>query len=169
MQALPRRAACAMPRPMPRAAPVTTATCSGSNLLVAHAHDSQQVDGRGRVVDAGDAAAGALRQADARAVDLARAGAALQLPHDLDHLRDAGGAERMALGEQAAARVDRHAAAEPRGAGAQQRHRLAVRRQAQRLVVQQLGDREGVVQLDHVDVASGRGRPARRPAVRRAR
>ena len=56
------------------------------------------------MVDAGDAAAGALRQADARAFDLAPLGPALKLPGDLDHLRDAGGTERMPLGEQAAAR-----------------------------------------------------------------
>lgn len=53
-----------------------------------------------------------LREADFCALDLASFGVALEPPGDLDQLGDAGGAERMALGEQAAARIDRHAAAE---------------------------------------------------------
>ncbi len=46
-------------------------------------------------------------------VHLARAGAALKLLGDLDHLREAGGADRMALAQQAARGADRDAAAEP--------------------------------------------------------
>ena len=103
---------CAMPRPIPRAPPVTTATWP-DNVFVADG-DSQDVDGRGRVVHARDAAAGALREPDPGVAHLPLAGAALELPRDLDDLRDARRAERMALGEQSAAGIDRHAPAEAR-------------------------------------------------------
>ena len=66
----------------------------------------EDVDGhRGGV--ALEPAAAVLGEGDAGALDLALAGLAAQLPGRLADLGDAGGADRVALGEQAAAGVDR--------------------------------------------------------------
>ena len=46
-----------------------------------------------------------MLQGDLGALDLALVGLAAQLPDELGALREAGGAERVALGEQAAGRV----------------------------------------------------------------
>ena len=94
------------------------------------------------------------------AVDLPRAGVAAQLLRELEALREAGRAQRMALGEQAAGRIGDVTAAvgvvavgdEPLGA--------ALRAQAQRLVADELVVREAVVQFDDVDLVgadAGRG------------
>ena len=72
----------------------------------------ENMDRAGAVIEAGNAAAGRVRQADLRAFHLARARFAAQLPHDLDHLRRARRAHRMALGEQPARRIDRNAPAD---------------------------------------------------------
>ena len=56
-----------------------------------------------------DHATGVGRHRQSGALDLARTGVAPELGGELDHLGDAGGAERVAPGHQAAARVDRHA------------------------------------------------------------
>ena len=52
-----------------------------------------------------------MLQRELRALDLALPGLAAQLPDQLGALRQAGGAERVALGEQAAGRVGDDAAA----------------------------------------------------------
>ena len=57
-----------------------------------------------------------VREGDAGALDLTRPALAPQLAHQLDHLAQGRGAERLALGEQATAGVDRQAAAERGGA-----------------------------------------------------
>ena len=72
----------------------------------------EDVDRTGAVVEAGDAAAGAMGEADARALDLARPAPAAQLADDLDDLRGPGGADRVAPGQQPARRVHRDAPAE---------------------------------------------------------
>ncbi|MNE91532.1 hypothetical protein D3C80_1891590 [compost metagenome] len=76
---------------MPRAAPVMAATCVAVKFRVLISN-SQNVDGRGSVIDAGDASTGALSQAQLRCTGLAAAGTPLQLPGQLDHLCDASGA-----------------------------------------------------------------------------
>ncbi|MNF73187.1 hypothetical protein D3C84_551820 [compost metagenome] len=63
----------------------------------------------------------------------------------------------MPLGQQAATGVHRYPPAEGGGAGLQQRHGFAMGRQAQGLVVEEFGDGEGVVQLDHADIARVHG------------
>ncbi|MNN20010.1 hypothetical protein D3C81_1332700 [compost metagenome] len=77
------------------------------------------------------------------------------MPDRLDHLRDAGGTQRVAFGEQTAGRVDHGAAAERGGAAAQKVMGFAALAQAERFVIDQLGDGEGVVQLDHVEIGRG--------------
>ena len=62
--------------------------------------------------DAGvGAAPDGVREADARVRHLTRAARAAELPDDLDRLAERRGAERLALREEAAARVDRAAGA----------------------------------------------------------
>ncbi len=75
-----------------------------------------------------------------------------QLAHDLDHLRRAGCAHRMALGEQPARRIDRNPPADAGRAAVEQRGALAARAEPERLVVDQLGDRERVVHFGDVDI-----------------
>ncbi len=103
-------------------------------------------------VDAGRAAAHRLDQPGAGALDLALAGLAAQLPDDLGDLREAGRAERVAAGEQAAGRVDRLGAADRRFARRGGARGAARVRQPERLDGDELADREGVVDLEHVDV-----------------
>src|SRR6266487_3799360 len=115
----------------------------------------QDVDGAGGRVGA-DPAAGVLGQRQPRAADLTVAAPPLQLPGELHHLGRTSGADRVAAGEQAAARVDRELAAQPRDPVAHQAPGLAGRAQADLLVEVQLGHRGGVVQLDDVQVLPAR-------------
>src|SRR5262249_58158349 len=64
----------------------------------------------------GRVAAEGMGETDLGTVDLARPGLAAKLGHDLDDLSGAGGADRMALGLQAARRVHGNLAAEARPA-----------------------------------------------------
>src|SRR4029453_9277804 len=66
--------------------------------------------------DGGGVAAQRVGEAGARAVDLARSRLAAKLGHDLGDLGGAGGADRMALGLEAAGDVDGDLAAEARPA-----------------------------------------------------
>jgi hypothetical protein len=75
----------------------------------------QYVYGRGRVINPSNSTAGALCDADTWGIGLALAGAALQLPHQLNHLCDTCGTQWVALGEQAATWVDWNAPANLRG------------------------------------------------------
>ena len=94
-------------------------------------------------------------------------GAAAQLLDQLGALRQAGGAQRMALAQQAARRVGDDLAAVGVVAVDDEFLGAADRAQAERLVAEQLVLREAVVQLDDVDVLAGRRRPLRRPAAPR--
>ena len=67
-----------------------------------------------------------MLQGDGGAVDLARVGLAAQLPGELGALGEAGGAERVALGDQAAGRVDHPLAAVGDGAGVDELAGLAL-------------------------------------------
>ena len=93
-----------------------------------------------------------MGEADLRAFDLSRACLAAEVPDDLDDVGDAGGAERVALGEQAAAGVDRDLAADLGRAFVDQLAGLALAAEAEVLVVQELGGGEAVVQLDLAEV-----------------
>ena len=120
-----------------------------------------------RLVDGHDgraAEAEVVLQADLRALDLALVGLAAQLPGELGALGQAGGAERMALGDQAAGRVHHPPAAVGRVLGIDELAALALLGQAERLVGDQLVGGEAVVQLDDVDVV----RPDARLLVRAA-
>src|SRR5438094_131030 len=102
-------------------------------------------DGRG-------VAAERVGEAPASALDLAGAGLAAELRHDLRHLRGARRPDRVALGLQAPGRIHRDLSAEPGQAllgGAPSGARLE---EAEPLRGDDLGDREAVVQLDHVHV-----------------
>lgn len=80
---------------------------------------------------------------------------AAQVPHQLRTLREAGGAEGVALGDQAARGVDEEAAAAGDVAAADQLVGLPRLAQAERVEGDQLVGREAVVELDDADV----GRP----------
>src|SRR5262245_65314289 len=107
-----------------------------------------------RLVDRNDrssAEADVVLQSDLGAVDLALVGLAAQLPGELRALGEPGGAERMALGDQASGRVDHRALAAVGGRlGLDQLVALALGREAERLVADQLVGRGAVVELDHV-------------------
>ena len=94
-----------------------------------------------------------MLERDLGAVDLAGVGVAAQLPGELGALREAGRPERVALGDQAAGRVDHRAvAAVGRRLGLDQLVALALGGEAERLVGDQLVGREAVVELAHVDL-----------------
>ena len=106
-----------------------------------------------------------MLQRDARAVDLALVGLAAQLPGQLAALGQAGGAERVALGDQAARRVDdRAVAAVGGGLRVDELVALALLGQAERLVGDQLVRAEAVVQLDDVDLVDADRRLLQRAA-----
>src|SRR5262245_31034149 len=87
--------------------------------------DSEDVHGASAVIEAGDAPAGDVGHADLGASDLARAGTALQLMSDLDHLRYSGRSDRMPARDQATGDVHRNLAADLERAVLEQLHRLA--------------------------------------------
>ena len=91
-------------------------------------------------------------RATVASVDLTLVGGAAQLPGELGALGEAGGAERVALGDQAAGGVDDPAAAVGGVVVVDELAALALAAQAERLVGQQLVGGEAVVQLDDVDV-----------------
>src|SRR5262245_26392303 len=102
-------------------------------------------------------AAQRVHQTGGGAVDLSWARLAAELRHDLADLRRAGGADRMALGLEATRGIDRDLAAEARPAPFRRETPGARLEEPQTLRGHDLGDREAVVQLDHVDV--GRSLP----------
>src|SRR4029077_19051571 len=71
---------------------------------------------------------------------------------DLEDARHAGGTERVPLREKTARHVHRDASAVRRLALVDHPPRLAVLAEPQVLVVEELGRREAVVQLDQVEV-----------------
>ena len=93
-----------------------------------------------------------MREPNLRALDLALAGSTLQLLGQLDDLRDACRAHRVALAEQAAGSVDRQAATEPGDAVGDQLAAVTLRAQAERLVGEDLARRRSVVQFDDREV-----------------
>src|SRR4051812_46481513 len=103
--------------------------------------------------DAGTAEAEVVLQRDLGALDLAGFGLAAQVPDQLGALREAGGAERVALREQAAGRVGDELAAVGVVAVPDELLGAAFLAQAERLVGEQLVGGEAVVELDDVDVA----------------
>src|SRR5580704_15979397 len=85
-----------------------------------------------------------VRQADLRALDLPVAGLAAQVRTHLEDVRDAGRAERVALGQQAAGHVDRDLTVAPRAAPVDPLPGAALWAQPQVVVVPQLGGGEAV-------------------------
>jgi hypothetical protein len=81
--------------------------------------------GRDRRDDGGAAEADVVLEGDLRALDLALVGLAAQLPVELGALREAGGAEGVALGDEAARGVDDPLAAVGDGAGVDELAALA--------------------------------------------
>ena len=92
-----------------------------------------------------------------RAFDLSLVGLAAKLPGELGALGEPGGAERMALGDQPAGRIDHRAGAAVGGRlGLDQPVALALSSEPERLVGDQLVRGEAVVELADVDLL-GRG------------
>src|SRR4029453_9220835 len=86
------------------------------------------------------------------AVDLTLVGRATQLPGQLGALSQPRRAERMALRNEPARRVDHPAPAVGGVAVVDELGRLALAAQPQRLVQQELVGREAVEQLDYLEV-----------------
>src|SRR5438445_3790994 len=106
-----------------------------------HAH-------HGRAADAD-----VVLQRDPRPLDLARTRRTAELPAELGALRQAGGSEGVALGDQPTRRVHhRTGAAVGGGLGLDQPVALALDAEPERLVGDQLVGAEAVVELDDVDV-----------------
>src|ERR1700722_9034964 len=77
------------------------------------------------------------------------------MPHDFADICDAGRAQRMSLGKQAARHVNRSLAAEPRmhpAAFVDELARLAVAAKTEVLVMHQFGSSETVMQFGQRDV-----------------
>src|SRR5262245_60132311 len=111
-----------------------------------------------------------VREADLRAFDLAGTGLAAEVEDHFCDVRDAGRAERVALRKKPARGVDhsvsrlrvglddegsyvlfelrRDIVAEPRGAAGNVLDGFAIAAEAEVLVVEELGGREAVVELD---------------------
>src|ERR1043165_5213539 len=94
------------------------------------------------------AAADRVCKAHTRTLDLADARLAAQLPHQLHHLTERRGAERLALRQETTRDVDRAAAPERRAAVGEDRSLLAPVTQTQLLPREQLACRVGVLALD---------------------
>ena len=107
-----------------------------------------------------------MREADARVLDLAPAGLAAQLRHQLVDLREAGGAGRVAARDQPAVGVERDAAAERGLLLLDELLRLALGAEAEQLVVLELLVGEGVVAERRGRRPRGRGRRRGRPPAR---
>src|SRR5215472_8492051 len=99
-------------------------------FLEARPSASQNVDDLSAEVSA-DPAAAVVRQTRTDSRYLARPAPTLELHRDLDHLSDAGGAERMASPDQPAAGVDGHPAAQPGSSIQHQALRLIFRAETQ--------------------------------------
>ena len=99
-----------------------------------------------------------MLERDLGVLDLALVGLAAQLPHELGALREAGGAERVALREQAARGVGDELAAVGVVAVPDELLGLALLAEAERLVGEELVGGEAVVQLDDVDVLGAEAR-----------
>src|SRR5689334_18495482 len=100
-----------------------------------------------------------VRQTDLRPFDLARTRGAAEVARDLEDARDTRRAERVALREKAARHVDGDAAAVRRFALVDHPSRLAVLAETEVLVVEELGGREAIVELDQVEVVRTDARP----------
>ncbi|KAB8670408.1 hypothetical protein FH972_026321 [Carpinus fangiana] len=103
--------------------------------------------------DDGAAQAQVVLQAGVGAVDETVVSPAAQMPGELSALRDAGGAERVALGDEAAGGVDDHAAAVGDVAAADHLVGGALVAQPERVDDAHLVGGEAVVQLAYLDVA----------------
>src|SRR5919197_1361342 len=97
----------------------------------------------------GGVAAEGVGETDPRLVHLARTGFAAELGGDLGDLRRARGADRVALGLEAARRVDGNRAAEARLALGGRAAAGARLEEAEAFRGDDLRDGEAVVQLDH--------------------
>src|SRR5262249_15066880 len=134
----PQRMAVSCP---PRAFSKKTRAVVDGSVTAEETHE----DGRG-------GASEGVGEALLRALDLARAGLAAQLRHDLRHLCSACRADWMAFRLEAARRVHRDLPAQAREALLGRAAARARLEEAQALRGDDLGDREAIVQLDDVDV-----------------
>src|SRR6266851_9634047 len=124
-------------------------------------------DGGGRFVAVVENPAAVLCEGRPGPRDLTAPAAAAQLVGQFDELGAAGGAERMAPGQQAAADVDRDTSAELGGAAADELRGIAGLGEAHFLVEPEFRGRAGVVDFGDVDVVGfqagldegGTGRP----------
>src|SRR5438093_12655586 len=126
----------------------TTTSESSARSIATSLCRRRLVDGH----DSGAAEPDVVLQPHLRAVDLSLVGVASQLPRELRALRQARRPERMALRDQASGGVDHPAPAVCRVLVLDELVTLALGRQAERLVGDQLVCGEAVVELDHVDV-----------------
>src|SRR6187399_181890 len=154
-----RTSAVAVALPMPRAPPVIATTLPLSDcrcfaigyLLLRRPSGRRLVDG-----DHGGAAeADVVLQGQLRALDLPLVGFAAQLPGQFRALRQAGRAERVALGDQPSRGVDDDLPAEGGRFFLDQLVALALGGEAERFICDELVGAEAVVQLADVDFLGG--------------
>ena len=107
--------------------------------------------GFGGLLDTHEAAA-VFGDRHARTLDLTGSGFVAQLRHQFEDLRQAGGADRMSPGLEAAGRVDRNASAEARGARLDQRTALTDGAELQVLGLQDFCKRRRIVYFGDVDI-----------------
>src|SRR5215472_6288872 len=112
---------------------------------------SQNVDDLSAEVSA-DPASDVVRQTRTDSRHLSRPAPTLELHRDLDHLRDAGGAEGVTASDQPTAGVDRHPATQPGDPVEDQTLRLVLGTETQFRIGVQLADGRQVVHFGHPDV-----------------
>src|SRR5690606_31632138 len=83
-----------------------TVSAAGPGVTSAMTGRLKDVDAAGAVVETADPSAGHMGQSEPGVLDLPIPGAAGELPERLDDLCGTAGADRVALGQQPATRVD---------------------------------------------------------------
>ena len=99
-----------------------------------------------------------MGEADLGALHLAIARLATKVSGDFVDVRDAGRADRMTFGDQAARHIDRRAAVAERCTGVDEVTGPSGLTQPEIVVVDQLGGGEAVVELDEVEIVGSNAR-----------
>ena len=110
------------------------------------------MDRAGTVIEARDASTGCMRKADLCVFNLTRPAFTAELADDFHDLRSSRGADRVALGQQAARRVHHDATTQARGAAFDELSCLAAAAESKGFVIEQFGNTEGIVDLGNVDI-----------------
>src|SRR4029079_6915667 len=114
--------------------------------------NSEHLNRARAVVKPGYSAARAVCERNPGILNLARARLTSQLPNRLDDLCDSSSAGRMPFRQQSAACIDWKLASDEGPAFIEKAYPLAYAAETKRLIVQNLGNAEGIVDLSQINV-----------------